>query len=466
MNSGTANIHCNIPEHLIAKYNVAVPRYTSYPPANRFNTEFGEADYLHAVRTSNERGLQNISFYIHVPFCRQLCLYCGCNTQISTDDMYINSYIGTLKAEINMIVPLLHRSRRISQIHWGGGTPNTLKPEIIGEIMHLLTRNFRLTDDAEISIECHPAYLNAEYISALAGFGFNRISLGIQDFDVSVLSAVRRQKPAIEIELLCDIIRRNHISLNFDLMYGLPYQTAASFAAAIDRALAIAPDRLVTFSYAHIPWLKPAQKALETVGLPSADAKMTMFEQAWTRMLAAGYVSIGLDHYAAPSDPLATALKTGTLHRNFQGYCTRQTTGQVYAFGATGISQLDDVYAQNCHSIADYSAAIAHGKLPVEKGYRLNLADRVAREAINEIMCNRRLAWPHLAAKFDMTTAQITDILQYTPKKLRGFFDDGLLSFSDDGFEILDTGRFFLRNIAAVFDINLHPAEQSGSKAV
>lgn len=456
-----------IPFDLIEKYNVPVPRYTSYPPANFFSREFGTDDYLKAVAQSNQEKPENISVYIHIPFCTQLCLYCGCNTHITKNMDLMRAYMDALRKEIGMISPLIDHNRQVSQIHWGGGTPNTLPADYISEIMEQLKSEFRFIDRPEIAVECNPAHLDEKYIGQLAAMGFNRISLGVQDFQEKVLHAVKREVPAIPVVQLCEMIRSYPgMSVNLDFIYGLPYQSAGSFAETIDRAIEISPDRLVTFSYAHVPWVKKAQQKLEEYGLPSAEEKVKMFENAWEKMNGAGYIPIGLDHYARPEDDLAKALKSRTLHRNFQGYCTRETTGQVYAFGVTGISQLENVYAQNARTVKEYIQVIEEGKIKVEKGYALSYTEKVVRELINEIMCNHYLSWKQIAGRFETSPAEIKALLNFNNGKLDPFRNDHLLEYTDDDLLIRDLGRFFLRNIAAVFDVHIGDPDRKYSKSV
>lgn len=456
-----------IPIDLIEKYNVPVPRYTSYPPANFFDESFGTQEYLKAVEESNREKPENISLYIHVPFCTQLCFYCGCNTHVSRDKTLMRNYVDALKKEIRIIRPLLDKSRKVSQIHWGGGTPNALPSEMVGEVMALLNDEFEFIDKAEIAIECNPAALNETYIADLASFGFNRISMGVQDFREDVLNAVNREIPDIEIAEFVRMIKSHPgMSINLDFIYGLPYQTAESFAKTMAKAIEIGPDRLVTFSYAHVPWVKQAQKKLEEHGLPSADEKIKMFETAWLQMQEAGYVPIGLDHYARPEDEMAKALQSRSLHRNFQGYCTRETTGQVYAFGVTGISQLENVYAQNARTVKEYLEHMDKGEILVVKGYSLSETEKIIRQIINEIMCNQYLSWSKVAAAFGKSVDEIKQMLSFTNEKLEPFVADKLLTYTNDEIVISDLGRFVLRNIAAVFDIHVGDPNRKFSKSV
>ncbi|HKJ43391.1 MAG TPA: oxygen-independent coproporphyrinogen III oxidase [Sunxiuqinia sp.] len=453
-----------IPANLIEKYNVPVPRYTSYPPANFFDGEFVTGDYLKAVVDSNQKQPQNISIYLHIPFCTQLCLYCGCNTHITKDKDMMERYMEALKKEIHSVNKLIDHDRKISQIHWGGGTPNVLPASYIGEIMAIFASEYQFIEKPEIAIECNPAHLDQEYIDQLVSFGFNRISLGVQDFQEKVLNAVHREVPTIPIPEMVKMIRQHRgVAVNLDFIYGLPFQTVESFKTTIEKAIQVNADRLVTFSYAHVPWVKKAQKKLEEYGLPSADEKVEMFEEGWRLMTDAGYIPIGLDHYAKPDDNLAVALKSKTLHRNFQGYCTRETTGQVYAFGVTGISQLEDVYAQNVRTVKEYMEL---DEIRIVKGYALTKTDKIIRQIINEIMCNQYLSWNQISEQFDIPVDELKSLLKFKEEKLDGFVADDLLSYNTEEIFITDLGRFFLRNVAAVFDVRLEGSLKKFSKSV
>ena len=455
-----------IPVSLVEKYNVPVPRYTSYPPANFFRENITVPEYLQAVKESNDRDPRNISIYMHIPFCSRLCLYCGCNNHITKDEVIKQDYMKALQMEIKMISSLLDHGRKVSQVHWGGGTPNVIPAVYIGEVMNLLKEEFRFTANPEIAMECNPAYLDKEYIDKLAAYGFNRISLGVQDFNEKVLRAVNRKAPDIPVPELSDMIRSAGMSFNLDFIYGLPFQSADSFSGTIDEALKIGPDRLVTFSYAHVPWVKKAQKKLEEYGLPPAGEKLKMFEKAWSAMKGAGYVPIGLDHYAKPENSLAQALNNRTLHRNFQGYCTLETTGQVYAFGVTGISQLDEGYIQNSKGVTEYIDSQRKGELRIGKGYFLSEKEKVIRHIINEIMCNNYLSWPQVANCFQSSPGDIKKLLNFSDDKLEPFSNDRLLDYTGDELFVHDLGRFFLRNIAALFDPNIDDHTRKYSKAV
>ena len=457
-----------IPENLIEKYNIPVPRYTSYPPANYFTDEFGPAKYQEAIKASNKESPENISIYIHIPFCSKMCHFCGCNTQFTRDKEKMGRYTKAVKKEIMMVKNLLEPSRKVSQVHWGGGTPNTLPMEMIQGIMDTIHDNFTFIPKPEIAMECHPAMLDEEFVKQLVLSGFNRFSLGIQDFRQEVLDNVNRTAPKVPVKEIVNWIRSyDNTSVNLDFIYGLPFQDKATFTETIEKAIDVSPDRLVTFSYAHVPWIKKAQKILEVRGLPEADEKLAMFEAAFEVLTSSGYTPIGLDHFARSTDELTIAYHNRKLHRNFQGYCTRETTGQVYAFGATGISQLESVYAQNEKNPDKYVDLINAGRFTTEKGYSLNQKEKIIRHIITEIMCNEFVSFDETAKHFNIAADDISRILKHSPGNFAGFVEDGLLQMPEQGvYKITEPGRFFIRNIAAQFDPNLIHSSKRFSKAL
>ncbi len=457
----------NIPAELLNKYNKAVPRYTSYPPANYFNADITHNKYVSEIQKSNTEQPQNLSFYIHIPFCNQLCFYCGCNTAIGRNQDTIKDYVQAVKSEIMMLRKLINPDRKISQIHWGGGTPNSIDIAYIQEIMHLFYDNFDFIEDAEIAMECNPAYLTDAYLDEIFKLRFNRLSIGIQDFDNEVLKTVNREIPIRPVEDIVNYIRKNsNISINLDFIYGLPLQTVESFERNIKQAMKIKPERLVTFSYAHVPWMKPAQKKLETYGLPQANEKIKMYEAAYQIITKNGYSAIGLDHYALKNDELSIALSEKLLHRNFQGYCTRETTGQVYAVGVSSISQLHSAYIQNTKKIDSYIDAISSGKFAVEKAYILNNAEIAVRESINQLMCNLEINWDNMANSLNISRETLLSELALNPEKTAAFIADGLIEADENGIRILEKGKFFIRNIAAALDPLTEKGGKSFSKAL
>lgn len=436
---------------LIDKYNVSAPRYTSYPPANYFK-DFDQARYLEAVAESNHARQDNISFYIHLPFCRRLCHYCGCNSYSMQGEEKVKSYIEALHREIDLVAARIGCHRKISQIHYGGGSPTAMPAETLRDLNDHMLSLFPIIDKPEIAIECHPGYLSHADWEGLVKAGFNRFSLGIQDFDESVLKVVNRVPSLLPIPEIMDILRNAGANINMDFLFGLPRQTPESFNRSIAQAVALRPDRVTTFSYGHCPWIFKRQLILEKAGLPSPVDKSLMFQNASRTLHEAGYVGIGLDHFVVPDDELALARKTHRLHRNFQGYCTRRTTGQVYAFGVTGISQLNTAYAQNTKFIEDYIAALAKGQLPVSKGYRLSPQERVAREVIEMLMCNYRISWNALAEELQMSVAQVKGAIRYDETALEEMQADGILHLTEEGIIITGEGNPFVRNVAAALD--------------
>ncbi len=453
---------------LIAKYDTPTPRYTAYPPANYFTEEFTPADYLREVDGSNSQGSSHISIYIHVPFCEKLCYYCGCNSYPKAPQNIVDAYVEAMKREMTMILSRLDPSRRIAQIHYGGGTPNTLSTTQLADLNRHALSLFRTIDSPEIAIECHPALLTPEYIEGLKQAGFNRFSLGIQDFDTAVLRTVNRSEPAMPVGEIVKLLRdgRPDMAVNLDFIYGLPGQSVEGFSDTIRKALEIHPDRLVTFSYAHVPWVNKNQMILEKAGLPDAQAKTAMYLAARDLLTSGGYEAIGIDHYVLPQDELYEAQTGGTLHRNFQGYCTRRTTGQVYAFGVSGISQMESCYAQNTKSIPDYIEAVNAGRAATVKGYLLSPDEKAIRTMLTELMCNNRLGWGKMASETGRTAAELKALLGYDASRLKGFADDGIVVCTEEGIRITDMGRTFTRNVAAALDPLLQRDRRRFSRSV
>ena len=452
-------------QNIIDKYNVPVPRYTSYPPANYF-AEFGEGDFRDAVLQSNGAKDRNLSFYIHFPYCPRLCHYCACNSYAMPQNVDVQRYIDALHKEIDMILPLLDGDRKISQIHYGGGTPTAMPLSAIKELNQHLISHFSTIERPEIAIECHPGYLDADGWEQLAEAGFTRVSIGIQDFNTQVLKTVNRKPSLLGMDEIFRILRSHEIGINLDFLYGLPMQTPESFYETISQAVALAPDRLVTFSYAHVPWLKKAQLILEKAGLPAADIKEKMFDQAAQLLANEGYVRVGMDHFVKPDDELNIALQNHTLHRNFQGYCTRRTTAQVYAFGVTGISQLQMAYSQNTKDIAEYISMVDDGKIPVKKGYKLNHQQQKTRDVIETLMCNYYIDWRDIAEKWNVDVDEIKSSTAYNSEILADMKNDGILDFDDNTIRITADGSPFVRNVAAALDPLMKNTTKSFSKPI
>ena len=441
---------------ILKKYDKSGPRYTSYPPATYFSKTFNTQMYQECLKESNNVEPSGISIYIHIPFCNEKCFFCGCNAFLRKKSSIEERYVNAIITEIDTTSSLLNNDRQVIQIHWGGGTPNALPFALIKKIMDKLRDRFKLSDSCEIAMECNPADLDDEKIMKLVQMGFNRISLGIQDLRTDVLKIVNRRPSLIPANTLVHKLRTAGISnVNIDLIYGLPLQTVESFNNTIEKIIEISPDRLVTFSYAHVPWVMKAQKVLEKYGLPSADEKLSMLLNAQKKLSTKGYIAIGMDHYAKPEDSLSKALKNKTLHRNFQGYCTKETTGQVYAFGCSGITQLTNAYSQNEKDPIKYIELIENTGFAVVRGYKLTKDERICRSVINEIMCNLCIDFNTIAQEYEVDVEYVKSIVEYNPEKLRDFIEDNLIVINDNVINIKSTGAFVVRNIAMCFDPKL-----------
>lgn len=457
-----------INKDLLEKYNVAVPRYTSYPPANFFSSAYSATDYLAMLDESNSTHPNNVSLYLHIPFCKKICFYCGCNACSLGSGSQVKPYVAAIKKEIAMLSTHIDKKRKVSQIHYGGGTPNALPVEVLKELNALMFSLFTLSDNAEIAIECNPAYLDERYAKGLLEAGFNRFSLGIQDFDNDVLKTVNRDPSLLPVKEIMDHLRNDNplVSINLDFIYGLPGQTVESFKRSINAAIALQPDRLVTFSYAHVPWMKKHQQILEKKGLPGPEQKMEMFQAGYRLLQDAGYKAIGFDHFVLEKDELYRSLKEHELHRNFQGYCTRHTTGQVYAIGVSGISQMENGYAQNVKEIDPYVESIEKGEFAIVKGLRLTKEQSVIREVINELMCNNYVHWSTISKRVGWDVSKLRRLLAVDNQVLDGFLNDGLLTYNEDEITVSELGSFFIRNIAAAIDPNYKEQMFNYSKSV
>lgn len=451
-------------EKVIEKYNIPVPRYTSYPPANLFSEAYGHEHYLRDVQESNERGERALSFYIHIPFCKQICHFCACNKQIlPKEESKVEEYIHYVQREFELLKKHLSTDREIVQIHFGGGSPTSIPIRYIREIVEALTTSFHLRADAEVAIEVHPGYVDDEGWRQLVELPFTRYSIGVQDFEEEVLEGANRKPSLIGIE---EIVKRIHGAgkrVNLDFIYGLPGQSAGSFEQSISEALEKRPDRLVTFSYAHVPWLHRQQNILERKGLPSVEEKERMYQGASEKIVMAGYKQVGLDHFVLPDDPLAIAQENHLLHRNFQGYCPREISGQVYALGITGISQLHDSYAQNLKSLKPYYEAIDKGELPIHIGYKLSREEALARDIITDLMCNYQVAPLAYAEKYGWHLSTIEELSILKVDALKEMAEDGLLSISERGVIIMNPeAHLFVRNVASTFDRHYNPSSPKG----
>ena len=452
---------------LFQKYNVPVPRYTSYPPATAFHTDFGGDDFVEQIKISNSTEPQNISIYIHIPFCTQRCHFCGCNTALSQSEDRIKRYIDAVITEIKQVAQYIDKSRLVTQVSWGGGTPNSINLAYVRQIMSVLRTEFSFADFAEIAMECSPAYLDFEDVDLLHEIGFNRISLGIQDFHPNVLDAINRKNPKHDVgEMLAYMKSKGFKGLNLDLVYGLPLQTPDSFMENIQQLIELKPDRIATFSYAHIPWFNEAQRLMEKHRFPTPDEKLEMLVYAINELTLHGYEVIGMDHFARKDDELAIAKQNQMLHRNFQGYNTMKTTGQVYAFGASGISQLNGAFAQNIKQYNQYIEAIESGNLAVERGYILTKEDVVVRNTINAIMCNGFLDFEKMAASLNCSIDEFLAITKFDQSKISTLIEDGLVHVTDKSLQVTPEGMLIVRNVAVAFDPFFKPTSNKYSTTI
>jgi oxygen-independent coproporphyrinogen-3 oxidase len=441
---------------LIQKYNVPGPRYTSYPPAPQFTDRvtWPEVAAKISEAQSPERG---ISLYFHIPFCESLCWYCGCTTVITTQREKGALYLQYLDKEMERMSALINPQRQVVQLHWGGGTPTFLSPEEIRFLGRSIRKHFRLEPGMEAGVEIDPRRLTREHITALAEVGFNRASIGVQDFNPTVQTAAHRIQPREQTEQAIEWARAAGFqSINLDLIYGLPYQTVETFEKTLDEIIQLGPDRLAVFSYAHVPWMKPAQKILEEA-LPSAETKLNILKLVIEKLTQDDqYTYIGMDHFARPTDELAVAQRRKTLQRNFQGYSTKGGA-DIYAFGMSAISQADGVYWQNIKDLAGYYGALDTGWEPFAKGYLLSGDDKIRRHTIMRLMCDMSLDYAGLSKDLGV------DFARYFNAELESMTDlekDGLLRREAGGLVVSEMGRLFIRNIAMRFDRYLPDARE------
>lgn len=436
---------------LVRKYNVPGPRYTSYPPATRFTEEVTWPRLADEILLNN-RSHRDLSLYFHLPFCRSLCWFCGCTTVITTRQDQSAVYLDYLKKEIAQTASMVNPERKVVQLHWGGGTPTFLQPSEIRELGTAIRDYFPYSDSLEAGVEIDPRRATPEHLQALREVGFNRASLGVQDLDPVVQKAVHRVQPLEMTQKVVSGLRSlGFESLNIDLIYGLPHQTAESFDQTLDAVLELNPDRLAVFSYAHVPWIKPSQKILESA-MPSPETKLRILQRTVEKLTGdAGYVYIGMDHFARRDDELAVAQTTRTLHRNFQGYSTRGGS-DIYSFGMSAISQIPSAYWQNAKDLPSYYGALDAGKSPIIRGYVVSEEDRFRRETIMHLMCDLELNFEDMSQRLGISFQQhFANELE----NMEDLADDGLVVQTRRGLYVTQLGRFFIRNIAMRFDAYL-----------
>ncbi|MEW5984673.1 MAG: oxygen-independent coproporphyrinogen III oxidase [Acidobacteriota bacterium] len=437
---------------LLERYDRPGPRYTSYPTAVEFHAGVGDETYRARLAEADTASASPLSVYMHLPFCEDRCTYCGCNVIITRHREVAAHYLDYLDRELDLLASCLPRRRTVSQLHWGGGTPTYHAPAELERIGERFLRHFTLTPDGEAGVEIDPRVTSAEQLASLRQLGFNRLSLGVQDFTPEVQEAVRRVQ---SFELTRDAIETGRAlgfaSVNIDLIYGLPYQHAAGFERTLERVISLRPDRVAVYSFAFVPWIRAHMKHLPQESLPPAGVKLELLAIAIESFTAAGYRQIGMDHFALPDDELARAVDSRALHRNFMGY-TVQAAGDTVALGVSGIGDVRGVFVQNTKKLSEYYAALDAGRFPIERGYTLDDDDMVRRHVITELMCNAHLDIHDVERRFGISFG---DYFAPELAKLTGPSSpaaDGLVTVSDRVIEATDTGRLFIRNVCMVFD--------------
>ena len=438
---------------LIRRYDIAGPRYTSYPTAVQFTDQVSPFDLLHALRESR-KALRPLSLYVHVPFCANICYYCACNKVITKDRGRAQPYLQKLEQEIQMIACHLDPKQKVEQLHFGGGTPTFLSHDELRQLMAKLRQQFNLLDDdsGDYGIEIDPREADWSTMGLLRELGFNRVSIGLQDLDPDVQRAVNRLQSLEETRAVIDAARTLQFrSINIDLIYGLPKQTPEAFARTVEEVISLQPDRLSVFNYAHLPERFMPQRRINTSDLPSPAAKLQMLERTIEQLTGAGYRYIGMDHFALPDDELAIAQEESTLQRNFQGYTTHGHCDLI-GLGVSAISQIGDLYCQNDSDLASYQRTLASDQLATSRGLLCNQDDRIRREVIQQIICNLHVPFAHIEQMFNI------DFRGYfTPQwpTLKTMANDGLIGLDDEQLTVLPAGRLLVRTVCMVFDAYL-----------
>ncbi len=436
----------------VARFDQPGPRYTSYPTVPEWNLRFGPAEYADKLSEAAGEGASSpLSLYFHLPFCRHMCAFCGCNVVVTRDSTKADEYLSHLEQELALAAERLGKRREISQLHLGGGTPTFLNEEQLARLWRAVCTNFSVRNDAEIAVEVNPVVTSSRQLRLLRSFGFNRLSMGVQDFDRDVQQAIERtQSFELTTGMVVEARSAGFRGINLDLIYGLPLQTQSKWERTLKRIVEIRPDRIAVYSFAYVPYLKPHQKRLPVEQLPHGEAKLSLFRSAYNAFLEAGYQAIGMDHFALPDDELAIAQGARTLWRNFQGYTIKAAT-DVIAFGITGISDLQGAYAQNIRPLPQYYRAISARRFATVRGVLLSDDDRRRRSVITDLMCN---FWVDLG---------VDGLNYFQPEvdELRKLEREGLLMLHGSEVELTSLGRVFVRNVAMVFDAYLQRAENA-----
>ena len=439
-------------KQMLQRYDCTGPRYTSYPTALQFSPSFDADDYKRWAEDGNNDLIPaSLSLYFHIPFCESICYYCGCNKIVTRDQNKSDSYVELLKKEIRLQGDLFANDRQVTQMHWGGGTPTFLDDDTIEQLLKTAKQSFSFApdDESEFSIEVDPRTVDANRMGRLRSLGFNRVSFGVQDFNHKVQLAVHREQSYSTIMNNIDAARKHDFkSINLDLMYGLPHQNVKSFDETLDITIEANPDRIAVYNYAHLPEMFKPQRRINETDLPVSEQKLEILKLTIEKLQAAGYIHIGMDHFAKADDDLVTAQNSGTLHRNFQGYST-QSDCDIVAMGITAISSIGDNYSQNVRTLEEYAEKLHHNEIPVFRGIELEPDDILRREIINQLLCHFTLDIQQLEEKWRIT---FEDYFATALPRIYQMADDGLLSISEKKLEISSTGRLLARNICMEFD--------------
>ncbi|MCC7143185.1 MAG: oxygen-independent coproporphyrinogen III oxidase [Candidatus Eisenbacteria bacterium] len=437
---------------LLKKYDRPGPRYTSYPTAVEFNEGYNHDLYLASLEEAATRVNDPLSLYIHLPFCEERCSFCGCHVIITKKRGIAQEYLGYLHREIREVARLLGARNKVVQYHWGGGTPTYQSPEEMRALHAVVAEHFDIQPGAEVAIEVDPRVTTREQVDLLRELGWNRLSMGVQDFTPDVQEAINRHQTEDETRALYTYARSVGFgSINLDLIYGLPLQSQEAFRHTLAVTLELRPDRVALYSYAYVPWIKGNQKKLDVEQLPDAEAKMELFCLAREEFLKAGYRPVGMDHFALPEDELSTAIESRTLHRNFMGYTVKNAPDMI-GVGVSAIGDVSSCYAQNAKKLSVYYQEIDGGRLPVERGYRLSADDLLRRHVITQLMCNFYLDLPAVERRFGVNFAEYFARELAELQQADGPVDHGFLSVQPTSLEVLPLGRLFVRNLAMVFD--------------
>lgn len=452
--------HNDPSSELLEKYSVSVPRYTSYPTAPEWKESFTKEDFLLATEKGN-KNKSPISLYFHLPFCESQCYFCACNVVISKKRDVVDPYIDHLKKEIINAAKYIDKGRIVEQIHLGGGTPTYFTPSELKDFFSSVSDNFTFSKDLEAGVEVDPRVTTKEHLKALSELGFNRISMGIQDFDIKVQEAVNRVQPYEQTKKLFDDAREfGFHSINVDLIYGLPYQTQESFSKTIDLIVELNPDRIALFHYAHLPMMVPHQgKYIDSSVLPGSSEKIKIFQHALKKLNDKGYAFIGLDHFAKPDDELAVAKKNKTLHRNFQGYTTKAGC-DLHGFGITSISSIQNAFSQNIKKVNPYYEKVEANEIPIFRGFTLNDDDLLRRDVIMKILCDGEVNKKSIEEKHNI---DFNKYFAFEIESLKKFEDEGLV-INSMNITVTPLGQFFLRNIASTFDFYLQEMKKKNEK--